>query len=160
MNKLPAQITLRSAVWEDAEFLLSLRNDPLVCSQSIQARSVGRQEHLEWFKETLQRNDVKLFIILDNGVPVGQVRYDLKHDGALVSMAINDGHRGKGLGAQALKQTSQKIFFLPEVKVLKALIKEDNKASLRCFESTGFCPVGREKHGDGYFTLMELRKVF
>ena len=157
--KISASGLFRLAVWEDAEFLLVLRNDISVWPQFIQARTVGRQEHLEWFKGVLKRNDVKLFIILNEGLPAGQVRYDLKQDGAYVSIAISAAYRGKGLGAQALKLTAQKILALADVTVLKALIKENNGTSLRCFKNAGFIPAGKEKHGESYFIIMELRKI-
>ena len=152
-------LSFRGAVWEDAEFLLSLRNDPSVWPHCIQARPVVRREHLEWFKDVLQRDDVKIFILLQDRISIGQVRYDLKQEGAYVSISLCVDHQGQGFGVQALKLTGQKIFSLPNVTALKALIKENNKGSLRCFENAGFCRLGRERNGNEYFMVMELRKA-
>jgi len=152
-------ISFRGAVWEDAEFLMSLRNDPSVWPQCIQARTVGRKEHWEWFKGVLQREDVKVFILLQDRISIGQVRYDFKQEGVYVSISLGADYRGQGFGIQALKLTGQKIFSLPNVTALKALIKEDNKGSLRCFENAGFCRVDRKKNGDEHFITMEFHKA-
>ncbi len=153
------RILFRSAVLDDVEFLLSLRNDPSAWSQFIQARYVSKEEHFEWFKGVLKRDDVKVFIILYGDTSVGYVRYEINEARALVSIAISAEYRGKGFGTQALKLTGQKILCLPNVTALKALVKENNKESLRCFENVGFCRVDREKKGNEYFIIMELGKA-
>lgn len=159
MDKLKNQISFRPAIWGDAEFLMALRNDPLVWMHSIQARMVKREEHLEWFRGVLQRDDVKLFILLHEGISIGQIRYEIKQDGVFVSVAISADYRGKGIAVQALKLTGQKIFSLPKVTILKALVNENNMPSLRCFEKAGFSSVGRETHRNEYFIIMERRKT-
>ena len=48
VENVSMRILFRSAVLDDVEFLLSLRNDPSAWSQFIQARYVSKEEHFEW----------------------------------------------------------------------------------------------------------------
>ena len=45
---------LRSCTFEDWQFLLSLRNDPLTRENSLNREKVDVENHKEWLKNSLQ----------------------------------------------------------------------------------------------------------
>jgi pseudaminic acid synthase len=151
------KISFRLAESKDSELLFALRNDPSVLSQCIVPRPVEKDEHREWFLKVMANDQVKIFIILYAGTPVGQVRYDLKGGTGYVSISISSSYRGRGCAVEALKQTMSKIRLMWGLTRFKALVKESNYASLRCFERAGFCLAGKERHGNVDFMSLEFQ---
>ena len=135
--------TLRDATLADAEFLFSLRTDPVVveASNGIPPASLGHQ--MLWLEKTLESPDRLLFIVENQNAmgteSVGQCRLDLMEHGlvAEVSIALIRAARGQGVGTEVLK-----ILALAAahhgVRWLEAVIKETNHASRKAFLKAGY----------------------
>ena len=70
---------------------------------------------------------------------IGQVRFDIKGDEAIISISVAKQYRGISMG----KFITQKALYLllseyPDILYVKAYIKMGNIQSARFFESTGF----------------------
>ncbi len=73
---------------------------------------------------------------------VGQIRYDITDDTAVVSLSLAREARGRGLGPALIWRGSERCFADSSVKLIRAYVKPDNKASIRAFSKAGFTDAG------------------
>jgi RimJ/RimL family protein N-acetyltransferase len=149
------EITLRPAQIEDADRLLEWRNDPETRKFSIHQGEVSHEEHARWLSDTLRRED-RILLIAREGVGefIGVIRFDLSESrgDAEVSITISPGARGKGLSAKLLQCGIDYLFDKHDHSgisadlPLKARIRVENVASIKCFSRVGF-KVDKEDHG-------------
>jgi RimJ/RimL family protein N-acetyltransferase len=119
--------------------LMAWRNDPDTVGFSVSGRTVTAEEHERWFRRV--RDDPshhRLWIAEDDGQPVGQVRVDVTGDTGTVSIAVESGRRGRGLGTSMLQALLAKLAGDGAPSRLTALVRADNAASLRAFAAAGF----------------------
>ena len=153
-------VSFRSVRQDDKELLLQWRNEPTTWRCCIQCRPVTAQEHENWFEGIWTRDDVKLFILLYNGTPVGQIRYDLQKLESKVSLTVSPNYRGKGVGVEGLLRTSAEMFKVTAITQVVALVRNDNISSLRCFEKVGFLKSGKQMiQGHNYEKLILSRML-
>jgi L-amino acid N-acyltransferase YncA len=70
------------------------------------------------------------------------VRFDNAAGTVTVSIAVDAGLRGQGLGLDILRQGCRRAFSRGNVDQVHAFIKPDNTASLRLFARAGFVLSG------------------
>lgn len=134
-------ISLRAATMDDADWLLSLRNDPGAREMSRTSGEVTALAHNGWMKARMDNPDHQLMIALSDGVPAGSVRADRtpsKHEGYEVSIIISLVMRKIGLGKEVLRAACDEW----ANRWLYAEIKYNNVASRKIFERCGFEQIG------------------
>jgi UDP-2,4-diacetamido-2,4,6-trideoxy-beta-L-altropyranose hydrolase len=122
--------------------LMAWRNDADTVAFSVSGRAVTGEEHGRWFRRV--RNDPahhRLWIAEDDGQPVGQVRVDVTGDTGSVSIAVESGRRGRGLGTSMLQALLAKAAADGAPSRLTAVVRADNVASLHAFAAVGFRQV-------------------
>lgn len=90
--------------------------------------------------------------ILEEGVPVGQVRLELSPCGrrAELSYWLGPAARGRGLGRVAVARFLEEMLpLLPGLEAVTARVHPDNAASARILADCGFQPAAREVTGLG-----------
>ena len=139
---------LRPAVWEDAEFLLNLRNDPATRQNSFQTKEVLPEEHYAWLQRTLQREDAEIYILTSvidgQEYRFGQLRLNYEKEAALISYGIAPDYRGHGLGKELLGLAEQAARRRSGIRMLQGEVKIGNEASLRSFRALGYAEEARE----------------
>jgi RimJ/RimL family protein N-acetyltransferase len=149
MSQMPV---LRLAGPEDEQRLLDWRNERGVREASFSSDEISPEEHHRWFADNLLDPGCALLIVEDDGRPVGQVRLErVGTDLAEISVALASDVRGRGVGREALRLAASMAPQLLGVTTLKALVKEENEASLRAFRAAGFRDIATD-HG-----VVELR---
>ena len=136
------QVTLRPAGEADSTLLLALRNDADAVSFSVTGRAVTIEEHERWFRTV--RDDPahhRLWIAEQDGEPVGQVRIDIAGETGTVSIAVQPGHRGHGLGTAMLHAIMGTVVADGVPARLTATVRDDNTASIRAFAAAEFRQV-------------------
>lgn len=132
------EIEIRDAVESDLLMLYSLANESLVRQNSFNSKPISVQEHKEWYKNKLLDENSMIFIASRNQAFVGQIRFDLG-DENVIGISISPEYRGLGLGSVLL---TKGLAYLkkkrPEIKIIKAYIKDSNIASIKSFEKAGF----------------------
>lgn len=139
---LAEALWIRPARVSDARFLFDLRREPSVTSASIQRGGFSYRSHVAWLEKRLKQRDSRLFLVMYQGQPVGQVRIDAD---LTVSISLISAVRGLGLSKRALQLgigSTVKARMLKRGKY-KALIRPENTASVRLFKSVGFKKVGK-----------------
>ena len=76
------------------------------------------------------------------GVPIGQVRFEVSAEEAVVSICLDEAWRGEGYGTEVLRLATERVFGRSSVRVIHAYVKEDNRASIRAFLKAGFVERG------------------
>ena len=151
---------LRRAVKEDSRLVYSLSNDPSVRRQSISKEQITWDEHLNWFeKKILDEEHIFLLAFDKKGNFIGQIRFQMENNAAVVSISIADQFRGKGFSKKMLVQASQRVFREKNrVNSILAFIKPDNDASINAFKSAKFQYVREEEISSVVFSKYVLER--
>ena len=116
---------LRPMTMEDADFMLSLKNDPQTRDFAIVSHDeISKEDHYKWLEDNLQ-----YFQVIESDVRCGAVRI---HNNE-VSIWIDSPFRGKGIATFILNKVSENGMI--------AHIVEGNVASMKAFIRAGFEPI-------------------
>jgi L-amino acid N-acyltransferase YncA len=134
-------IILRRAEQKDWAKLLSWKNDPAALAGSLSTGEVGVEAHLKWFKDTLGRDSVRLYVARnEHSEEVGTARVDKVNATTVeVSLTVAPSYRGRGYAEQilsALEATVRAEF--GGKATIRAAVKETNYASLRAFAACDY----------------------
>jgi RimJ/RimL family protein N-acetyltransferase len=115
------------------------RNDPFLVARASSQKSVTWEEHVRWFQETITGIERKMFIVLVDGVPAGQVRFErLEADACVISAYMLEPYTGRGLGVEAIQKACGYLFEDWAVRNIVAFVREDNLPSQSGFRKAGF----------------------
>jgi len=131
-------IGLRPVEEGDRELLWTWANLPDVRAVSFSFDPIPWEEHCDWFRSKLADTRCRFFIVTSEDRPVGQVRFDLDGENAVISISLDPAARGKGFGSEAIRRAVRMMEREPAVRTIHALIKNDNQPSLRAFTQAGF----------------------
>lgn len=139
-------IRLRTVTSEDESLLLRWANDPSVRQMAFNSTEISAEGHKKWFHSKL--NDLKscIYILEDFDTPLGQIRFDFSEEDQsfYIDYSIDQNSRGRGYGNFILSEgmelhRKQNI----EGRKYKALVKENNGASIQCFTKCGFRQISK-----------------
>lgn len=134
-----SNLYLRKAALSDLDLYYEWANDPVVRSNSFSSEPIPYEDHVKWFNRSLNKDDVHLFVMMEDDVPVGQIRINISDAVAEISYSISSEFRGKGYGRKIVSLLIEKIKKeIPGIKTISARVKPDNEASKKVFEKEGF----------------------
>lgn len=135
-----AMLEFRRAGFNDADFLLSLRNDPTTRRFSFAQHQISRSEHTTWLTERLSDPASLIWIALYEERPAGQLRLtQVDSLTAEVHIAVAPEFRGRGFAHEILVHAASLCeASWPQITHLRARIVPENEASLRAFRAAGF----------------------
>lgn len=128
---------LRPARPSDCRRWFDWSNDPEARRASFSSDPIPWNDHQLWYQQRLADAGVLMYVAESEGAPVGQLRYDLRGREATVSVSVDAGQRGRGLGAQVLALGNDRLRSFA-VDCVHAYIRTGNEASLRAFLKNGF----------------------
>jgi RimJ/RimL family protein N-acetyltransferase len=137
----PSQnICLRLAKKADEALLMGWRNLPEIIALGSSQRAVDPVEHAKWFARTLISEKKRLFVVLWNDMPIGQIRFEIqKFNQAEVSIFLINKFTGKSLGVTTIIEGCKLAFdAFPVVDCIVAFVRDNNLYSLRAFFKAGF----------------------
>jgi len=138
------RVELRRATEADCQLLWEWCNDPMVRAHSFESEPITFAEHRRWLgRKVVDPRCALLIAASGDGMPIGQIRYDLTDDEAVVSVSVDESARGRGHGTELIRLSAEKIFADTSVKIIHAFIKPGNQVSLRAFERCGYRTIGR-----------------
>jgi len=137
-------LILRKASEEDCRFIWELANDPVVRAVSFSSEEIPWEVHKKWFNARSQDPECLLYVAENSlNEKVGQIRFELKDEGWVISISIVKAFRGKSLGGDIIKAGSQMLFDSdPEIDKIYAYIKQENSASIHVFKKAGYEHAG------------------
>lgn len=132
-------ISLRKAEKKDIYTIYELSNETEVRKNSFNPDKIDFETHKNWLTNKLE-NKTCLFLVAEiHDKFIGQVRFDISGDEAIISISLVKEYRGLGIGRILIQKA---IDFLrlekPNILFVKSYIKEGNIQSVRLFETTGF----------------------
>lgn len=149
MNPPGNQVSLRPVTLDDCKMVFGWRNDPFILTHGSQNREVSWDEHERWFQETVVERRRKMFIVLYQDTPIGQLRFDReRQQDCVISVYLLKAYTGQGLGVQAIRAGCVAIFEAWEVDRVIACVRTDNPSGRAAFLKAGFaekevgiCPI-------------------
>ncbi len=151
MSAYEGPISLRPATMDDRDVVFHWRNDPFVVAHGSFLREIEWEEHKKWFQETVLGSSRKMFIVLHEDNPIGQVRFDRQSEReAVLSVYLLQPFIGRGWGVLAIRMGSAAIFGTWDIDRIVACVRHDNLSGRSAFLKAGFqeedaagvCPGG------------------
>lgn len=152
------ELHLRPASADDVARYFEWANDPAVRAASFTTASIAWDDHVRWFEDRLVRSSCRLFVADDvAGTAVGQIRFDLEADEALVGISLAADARGRGLAAPLIVAGVRSLVAtVPGIATVRAEVRTTNEPSARAFVAAGFEHADRY-HRDGVETDVFVR---
>lgn len=129
------ELYLREATVEDTMLLFVWANDLLVRQNSFSSKNIVWDEHRKWFELALSNDNVKIYVLQYNELPVGQIRIENNGSEWRIGYSIDDSWRGNGYGRQMLCLLESKVV---DGTHLLGEVKRENIASQKIFEELGY----------------------
>jgi RimJ/RimL family protein N-acetyltransferase len=132
-------LVLRSATIEDADLLLSWVNAPdVLWTKAETTQPIERHSHVSWLEKNLADVDTMIRVVERGGEPIGQVRLWRRGEAVWIDISIVSEARGKGSASEALSLALDEWTSSRGAFGFCAMIKSDNRPSLKLFERAGF----------------------
>ncbi|MBN1899480.1 MAG: UDP-2,4-diacetamido-2,4,6-trideoxy-beta-L-altropyranose hydrolase [Spirochaetes bacterium] len=133
-------LIIRRVKEEDKKILFQWANETLARRMSFSSDPISWPDHCQWFKKCKGDKNYRIYVLLDrNREKVGSERFEIKNREAIIGIAIDPKKRGMGYGALGVTLGAKVLFKeRKEIKHIIALVKKENKASLRTFLKAGF----------------------
>lgn len=140
---------LREVRLTDVDLLYRWVNDPMVRQSAFNTDEINYEDHCNWFARCLQRKDVKIYILVRNGIEVGQVRLNIENGEALMDCSIASKYRGQGLGRIIMELACKEVKYMNNVNSLVAYVKSGNTPSQMALLKNGFLECEDKLISDG-----------
>jgi RimJ/RimL family protein N-acetyltransferase len=152
---LRGPITFRLATVEDARMAWTWRDHPSTRRFSVDPAPVPWSTHEKWWSGSVASARRILLVATSRSSDLGVLRYDLEGSTATVSIYLDPGLAGLGLGSVILREgTSWLAANAPSVDRIHAVILPENVASIRSFAAAGY-----ESTGTGRDWSLAMRKT-
>ncbi len=141
-------VNIRRATREDSDLLFHWVNElDSLATKLLTKGPIARSAHAAWFSERLADPETFIWIIQVDGKSVGQVRFTAREGAYDVDVYVAARFRGKGVARIAL-ELAIKEWDSAGVRpqTLRARVKNQNVASQKLFERTGFALAERRAH--------------
>lgn len=147
-------IRFRPVKEEDAGLLFDWANEALVREMSIRQEPIVWEDHISWIKKQLVNDDIRMFLLEEDGMPVGQLRLEKKEGVWMIGYSVDADHRGKGYGKKLIMHAFDNI----ESGSIVALVKPANQTSVKIFSDLGFSDKGQIEENGVLLTRFEYIK--
>ncbi len=139
LENKPMTLTMRPASSADEGLLLEWANDPETRRFSFSPEPIAAETHRDWFRKKLQDPRCVFYVGEDAyGLPAGQVRFDLREEGAVIDVSVDPVLRGRGCGVGLLRQAAAAFRKEGHEEPLVAQVLAINQPSRKMFERAGF----------------------
>ena len=139
---MEGNIYLRRADREDVELFFRWVNEPAVRANSFSTEPIPWESHQKWFEKALADDGVRIYVLMQDNIPVGQVRLVFEDSKWQISYSIASAYRGQGYGKILLQLVENELIKMGHVgDTLFAEVKTDNIASQRIFTRLGYREV-------------------
>ena len=114
------------------------------------------EEHVRWFHGKLSDTNSFFYIIESGGNPIGQIRFQVKEDEAVLGYLVDKSARNKGLGTWIIGKGIEQ-FISDNRKPVRIIgyVKNSNIASQRSFERLAFKKEQSKEVSDSVKYTME-----
>ena len=106
----------------------------------ITKKKISKEEHNFWYINSLKNENRFIWIIEEEALAIGQIRFDIDEDEKLcfIDIYIEKNYRNKKYGKEAIFSARNYISKKRRLKYLVALVLRSNVNSFNFFSSMGF----------------------
>ena len=133
-------ISFKKIKFQDKDILFKWSNLKSVRKNSLNDKKINYAEHIRWMNRYLNKDYKNFGKLVFVKKPIGLVRIDKKNKDYLISYLIAPKYRKKGYATKAVELF---INDLKNVKKITAIVKNNNKASIKIFEKLNFKLVSK-----------------
>jgi UDP-2,4-diacetamido-2,4,6-trideoxy-beta-L-altropyranose hydrolase len=149
MLNVDTPLRARRAQLNDEALILEWANDPLVRQNAFIGGAIDADTHRAWFRNRLDEPEkCQLYVVeSEEGMPVGQVRFERSGDSWEIHYGLDGRFRGRGVGSKLL-ESALKTFRNNggrQKRTIFGRVKPANKPSCQVFRKLGF---SEESTGD------------
>ncbi|MBU0766656.1 UDP-2,4-diacetamido-2,4,6-trideoxy-beta-L-altropyranose hydrolase [Patescibacteria group bacterium] len=139
MEMFSNKIWLRPATSEDCKITFEWANDPQTRDASFSSDPIPWDTHAKWYQEKLSDLNHRFFIAYnEDDELVGQVRFDIEGDRAVISVSVAPDMRGKKYATELIANGCRRMFATTDTESIDAYIKPENEVSKAVFAKSGF----------------------
>lgn len=147
---MESNVYLRRAGKEDAELFFKWVNEPVVRANSFNTELIPWENHQKWFEKVLADGGVRIYVLMQDNLPVGQVRLSFEDNKWQISYSIASAYRGQGYGKLILQLAENELVITGRAgEKLFAEVKIHNTASQRIFSRLGYVETA-SNHSNAY----------
>lgn len=151
------RVYLRQANSDDVELFFKWANEPTVRANSFNMEPILWENHKTWFGNVLADDGTCMYVLMEDNLPVGQVRLAFEDSKWQISYSIGAAYRGQGYGKIILQLAENELIRDGRIgETLFAEVKVDNIASQRIFAKLGY--RGVESKRSGAYTYVKVVK--
>jgi len=136
-----SDITVRPAVLEDVGRYFQWVNDPEVRKSAFHTERIDFKTHQNWFERKLSDTSAFLYVCYFKEKPVGQVRFEVEDEVAIIDISVDKTFRGRGLSVEMLKRAMNYFSAATGYREFRSEVKNENIASQKLFLKAGFKEV-------------------
>ena len=92
------------------------------------------------------------------GIPVGQIRFDLVENELLVSLSVASEYSCRGVGGVMICRACSKAHTHFPGRKIVAMVKNSNQSSKSVFQKAGFFATSHLMQGNGKYVRYEYRE--
>lgn len=148
METSKRNLHLRQVCSTDRELLFVWANDSVVRANAFHTEQIPYADHVKWFADMMADNAIYQYILCENEIPVGQIRFNMEGDRAFIDYSIAAKFRGMGYGTALIQLLLQELETakIPNEITFVGQVKRENHASANVFEKCGFTPVKKKDY--------------
>ncbi len=152
-------IDIEVANEKDIQLYFDWANDPLVRSLSFNNDLIPWEVHQKWFTNKIHSGDHIFYKAIINDTAVGQIRYDIKKNEAMINYSVDSGFRGYGIGSLLIEKTLLLIEkeFENDYSII-GFVKHGNIASSMVFRKFGFEEFESIEFEETYKYVLKCKK--
>jgi len=141
ISKLTAKaVQLHDAQLEDCLQVWQWNNDSFVRKMSFKPQPIAWDAHQNWYRARMIDEASEMYVGTDLfGERIGLVRFQIYDGVADIGVVVAPEFRGKGYGTALISEGTKRCLSKRiDVKSVRALVRSENKASLKAFKNAGF----------------------
>ena len=127
-------IILRHATVDDLELVFNWANDELCRKNSFYTQKLTLDEHTEWFERKINDDNCMIFILMNEYIPIGQIRIEYRDNTGYISYSIDSNYRNMGFGRRIIELVEEKKEVRKKASILIGKVKYFNVSSQKVFE--------------------------
>ncbi|MFT6335916.1 MAG: UDP-2,4-diacetamido-2,4,6-trideoxy-beta-L-altropyranose hydrolase [Saprospiraceae bacterium] len=154
-------LTLEIASEKDIELYFEWANDPKTRSQSFHSEFISWVEHTEWYMKRIHSEEFIFYKAKVAEANLGQIRYDLKENEALINYSVDSQFRGFGIGSLLIEKTINLIgsYYKNDFSII-GFVKHENIASAKVFRKFGFEEFESNEFNNTYKYILKCKTKF
>ena len=132
------ELAVRAVNQKDVDLLFKWANNETARQNSFNSEKITYKEHTSWLERKLNDKNCYFYIFEKRHSCIGQVRFQIEKDNAVISISLDEKFRGEGLGSKMIVGAINHFYKEASYYSIKAYIKKGNIASLKTFKKAGF----------------------